>query len=553
MSSTCNDFIALTGRSIGFPINVHKTSSNPLIHRIPYVGVRSLVKAASNPFAVALLQHNGQLLTWGKWPYCGTAQSVDVPSPLKFPNFDMVCDISMGDTHAVCCDTKGVLYSWGTGTSSLGHGVGTVRIDIPSPLIRVSGIRFCKVSCSANETFALADGCLYAWGNNAALLNTSPDKTAMPLPVQGLPNDIVEVYTSRTHVAVISNEDGVWMWGANSYSQCSPTSLEDTPIQATPRRVQIAPSEVKISKLALGEGFSLALTAGKDIYSWGRNDSGQLGQGHVQSPCTAVVIAGLSALRVVDIFAGFGQGGCMVSVPDRAILAWGVNKRSVLGFSDDNKYCSLPRKVCWNFSECTAISLLAFPQKEGHQELSTPTVWVCRSKQQLNEALSENKCTEDIRASFDVPELSDITVLVQGKVLHLSKVPDDMLSSSWEGGCISPTCLSVCLLCFVRVQYILRVRSEYFRHMFTADVAESRSGSIEITDFSYLTATSFFLFLYVGKVSQEVGSIWRVPSMYKPHCDALCSRKPRWNCSQWRRSIKSWTWQNMLRLALFEI
>ena len=77
---------------------------------------------------------------------------------------------------------------------------------------------------------------------------------------------------------------GVWAIGGNEYGQLGLGAADD---DAHPTAAQLAALGSGVVQVAAGKEFSAALTAGGEVYLWGSNIRGQLGNGEC-SPATVV-------------------------------------------------------------------------------------------------------------------------------------------------------------------------------------------------------------------------------------------------------------------------
>jgi alpha-tubulin suppressor-like RCC1 family protein len=202
-------------------------------------------------------------------------------------------------------------------------------------------------------------------------------------PVSGLPGEIVQIAQTSGHNLALTASGAIWAWGANSYGQCGNGEGGSSPDPATPVSV-IGPDTdtplTGIAQIAAGAYSSLALTAngtilqwgvlpdyadnnlhadrpvflkaadGNDfdqvkqiamgfggtalairldgtLWAWGRNYSGQLGDGTTTDSATPVKVIGLS--QVVAISAGASH--CLAVLGDGTVRAWGANSSGQLG------------------------------------------------------------------------------------------------------------------------------------------------------------------------------------------------------------------------------
>eukprot|EP01124_Arcella_intermedia_P016334 TRINITY_DN22922_c0_g2_i1.p1 TRINITY_DN22922_c0_g2~~TRINITY_DN22922_c0_g2_i1.p1 ORF type:complete len:591 (-),score=110.94 TRINITY_DN22922_c0_g2_i1:547-2163(-) len=101
--------------------------------------------------------------------------------------------------------------------------------------------------------------------------------------------------------------------------------------------------------VASGYAHSLALSSEGVLYSWGLNDSGQLGLGNRESSSTPLIVKGMKNVSSVAC----GRNHTLVVTKDGQLYAWGGNKFGQLGIGNNVNQLS-PQKV--NIHDITSIS-----------------------------------------------------------------------------------------------------------------------------------------------------------------------------------------------------
>lgn len=116
----------------------------------------------------------------------------------------------------------------------------------------------------------------------------------------------------------------VWCWGQNTNGQLGNGTTLDQPRPVT----FFVPGAVRA--LALGGSHSCALTVDGSVFCWGRNAEGQLGDGSTTDRSVPGSVSGLGPVAAIS--AGY-QHTCVVERDGRA-LCWGANNIGQLGMGD---------------------------------------------------------------------------------------------------------------------------------------------------------------------------------------------------------------------------
>jgi alpha-tubulin suppressor-like RCC1 family protein len=168
----------------------------------------------------------------------------------------------------------GTVYAWGYAASSfqLGDGSGVDRAT-PGPVSNLTDVD----AISAGDSFSLAkkrDGTLWAWGHNDTGYLGDGTFIARSTPVKVAISGVDRISAGQGHDghALVRKSDGsLWTWGNNDSGQLG----DGTPLtRSTPTRV---PGLTGITAIAAGDYHTLALAADGTVWAWGLNQAGQLG------------------------------------------------------------------------------------------------------------------------------------------------------------------------------------------------------------------------------------------------------------------------------------
>ena len=251
--------------------------------------------------------------------------------------------IVTGQSHAMILEPGGTLRTWSsdkvsgnrTGVFGLGH-------NNPMPvntLVPVPGLSNVVSAAAASDcSFAvLADGRLLAWGSQykGQLGTTRREEIRVGLMPKGdafaptplaVPFDAADVSAGRQHVLALTRDGSVYAWGDGSFGRLGIGEMPTIQISTNmPRTLQDVlypvrvPDLTGVTAISAGEEHSLALLGDGTVRAWGRNNSGQLGDGTKEDRTTPVAVT--SVRTAIAIAAG---GTCSAALlADGTMMTWG--------------------------------------------------------------------------------------------------------------------------------------------------------------------------------------------------------------------------------------
>ena len=214
---------------------------------------------------------------------------------------------------------------------------------------------------SASGSFTLvrrSNGTLASWGYNTD--GQRGDGTVT------LPSDTIGTVTLPTgrtarqiavggsHSLVLLDNGDVYAWGLNDAGQLG---QGDVATRAVPVKVTLPAPAIAI---AAGRVHSVAVLSGGAVYTWGANTFGQLGDGGREAKASPVAVVGLDG--VVGVAAGKDHTLALRS--DGTVRAWGANAAGQLG---DGSF--KPSRV----PVATALSGIARIRAGGDQSIAIST------------------------------------------------------------------------------------------------------------------------------------------------------------------------------------
>jgi alpha-tubulin suppressor-like RCC1 family protein len=233
--------------------------------------------------------------------------------------------LSTGSMHTCALTSTGGVKCWGQNSEGqVGDGT-TIHRSTPVDVSGLSsGVR--AVSAGKDFTCALTDlGAVVCWGLNSSgqLGDGTTARRTEPVAVTGLPAGVTAISAGGYHACALDATGGVWCWGENSFSQ-----LGDGTTEQSSGAVQAANLVDKASAIGAGAWHTCALTLAGGLKCWGRNNTGQLGNGTWTDSPTPLDVTGLTS--GVLVFGGGSYHNCALS-SGGAISCWGFNGSGRLG------------------------------------------------------------------------------------------------------------------------------------------------------------------------------------------------------------------------------
>ncbi|MES2747841.1 MAG: hypothetical protein V4648_05655, partial [Bacteroidota bacterium] len=207
--------------------------------------------------------------------------------------------ISAGENFSLAIKMDGTLWGWGQNSNKLGLGLGNL-LDQNLPIQIGTANDWATVSAGNVHSLAVkTNGTLWSWGNGQfGQLGNGIFNSATPNVTQiGTANDWLQVSAGNRFSLAIKTNGTLWSWGRNNTGQLGINTIID---QNLPVQVGTATNWVRIDA---GNQHSLAVDAFGFMYAWGNNTFGQLGDGTNTTSLVPIVITSTNNWALVS--AGF--------------------------------------------------------------------------------------------------------------------------------------------------------------------------------------------------------------------------------------------------------
>jgi alpha-tubulin suppressor-like RCC1 family protein len=255
-------------------------------------GKSAVATAMSMEMAPAPAGGGSKIYAWGDNQYgqLGIGTTNNCLMPVLVPGLSGAIAIAAGKSHTLALRGDGTVWACGGNWyGQLGDGT-KINRTAPVPVILPDGAQLSDIVAIAGDgeySAALgADGTIWTWGRFDA-----------PTPVRrpGISN-IVAMAWGMMYMVVIKSDGTVWdciihtSWlGGETTNRLSPTQL------------RLPDGKLLTGSIAIASGFNHAMVLREDgtVWAWGRNESGELGDGTTVCKHTPVQVSGLSGIIAI--------------------------------------------------------------------------------------------------------------------------------------------------------------------------------------------------------------------------------------------------------------
>ena len=299
------------------------------------------------------LDANGHIWAWGVNAVgqlgngtSGPTNDSSVPVQVTAPAGITFTAIAAGSESAYGLDTAGHIWAWGRnqygqlGNPTIFASAVPVQVDAP-------GITFTAIAAAASTAYGLdTEGHIWAWGNNVSgqLGNDTTIQSSVPVQVDAPGITFTAISAGGVEGSYgygLDTNGTIWAWGANNYGQLgngtTTNSLVPEPVTAPPGIIFTA--------VASGRASGKALDTDGNLWTWGDNWAGQLGNGSMGSTLiTTPTLANTPSGITFTAIANSGSSSYALDT-DGNIWSWGFNPQGQLGLGNTTMFILSPEPV----------------------------------------------------------------------------------------------------------------------------------------------------------------------------------------------------------------
>jgi len=291
-----------------------------LLESIQHVFVKKVAVNSGGKHCLAL-SSEGDVFSWGEGDDGklghDTKNSCDRPRVIEALRGKDIVDISCGGAHSAAITSTGELYTWGKGRyGRLGHGDSDDQTK-PKLVEALLGYRVIDVACGSGDAQTLCitdDDNVWSWGDGdyGKLGRGGSDGCKIPMKVESLAGlGAMKVECGSQFSICLTRSGSVFTWGKGDYHRLGHGADDHV---RRPRKVAALQGR-KVISIATGSLHCVACTDSGEVFTWGDNDEGQLGDGSTNAIQRPRLVASLQSRKINRVACGSAH-----------TLSWSTNK-----------------------------------------------------------------------------------------------------------------------------------------------------------------------------------------------------------------------------------
>lgn len=256
-----------------------------------------------------------------------------------------ILSMAPGAVHMCALASDDLAYCWGgDGLGQLGNGGTSVDSSTPVAVDTsgvLSGKTILDISAGNNTACVIAsDNQAYCWGDDvngqigdggSSVTRQSPVAVDTSGVLSG--KTLLSISVGFGHTCAVASDNQAYCWGQDTYGQLGDGGTNTNQQSPVAVNTSGALSGKTILDIQAGNGTTCALASDYQVYCWGFDLDGQLGDGGTntnQSTPVAVDTSGALSGKTVRSVSLFNAHTCVIASDDQA-YCWGINNNSNLG------------------------------------------------------------------------------------------------------------------------------------------------------------------------------------------------------------------------------
>lgn len=250
-------------------------------------GLPSVAVAQASNYGGLVITTTGRVYSWTHTTRAPVASQVVGPKN--------VISVGEGFDFGVAVTSSGNLWGWGNNTTGNLCNGGT---SSNAPVQRSKGVKGISAASGGAghlELLTTSGSVLGCGGDRYGQLGNGSfsGNARTPVAVIGLPRKVVAISAGSQDSLALDSAGVVWAWGANQWGQLG---NGDTSPSSVPLQVPLPASAVQVfaGGNSIKDGTEIALLSNGEVWSWGYDGDGQLGDGGSGYSDVPVQVQGLT-------------------------------------------------------------------------------------------------------------------------------------------------------------------------------------------------------------------------------------------------------------------
>ncbi|EFA80011.1 regulator of chromosome condensation domain-containing protein [Heterostelium album PN500] len=272
------------------------------------------------------------------------------PMPPLVKNEKKAVSVACGWEHIAVISSDGELFTWGNNSQGqLGHGLNVGKYQsTPRRVETFKSSPIIMISCGGEHSVAVDQSFqIYSWGSSryGQLGHGVLTPQNLPKKIEDFTGGqkVLAIATGYAHTMVLKKSGDLFTFGWNDSGQLGLGNFKN---RAVPMRIET--SEIvgihgeRITAIAAGHSHSIMCLDNGDIYSWGANSKGQLGHGNIEKSLRPKQIDELKGKPIIKISCGHFHTVAISEL--NSVYCWGQGEHMCLG-NGSNKNELSPKMI----------------------------------------------------------------------------------------------------------------------------------------------------------------------------------------------------------------
>ncbi|MGD9760961.1 MAG: InlB B-repeat-containing protein [Candidatus Izemoplasmatales bacterium] len=266
----------------------------------------------------------------------------EITDNFEFFEEEIIEKIFLGQNQSSAVTSLGRVFYWGINFSN--YDAINLPVDITESFNLETGEEIIQIDFGDTSAIALSSyGRVFTWGINEAGQLGDGTVTANYTPTDitsrfllAIGEEIIQVEFGYAHAGLLTSLGRVYTWGNNGYGQLGNGLLisSSDPLDITANLGLAVGDQVQI--IVLESAFTAVLTDNGELYTWGENRYGQIGDGSNDYKTLPQRITPNLNLNIDEKVILFDASGfhTLAYTNEGRLFSWGYNSDSQLGYFD---------------------------------------------------------------------------------------------------------------------------------------------------------------------------------------------------------------------------